>query len=767
MKNLVKTSSLIQMIIFLAYVTLFFALKNLPLLSTLGLEAANLFVIIFGPLFFLASAIYPLNENDRSYVKVFSTQFIWLVVHFSAFSLLLFINGTSLKSCSSGSGFIPFIIASFPPLLLNISLGSLLSVVNISRLVKVSICILTYLTYYLWITWCWWKEASFRIFTHASFLMSSDLLQGDSLSVGVILFRLSTLMLCAFLMLFGTNIWAKRRAKMFDSNKLDTKSTLLVMALLLIAALITQSSAYKNIGKWRKDLKKDYKLLIENDVARIFADPSKTSLENAQQISDEAKFYFNQLQRVITVSKKPVTIWLHHSSKEKLLYTGAKNVHFALPKHREIHISGYKSPHEVLGHELAHIYLGEKSKNLFGALGGRILPNMALTEGLAVALTQELNINDGLSILEQACAMHKNGIAIDLANMFSTGPLSFASIDPQTSYIFAGAFLRLFIDRLDDNKKATAINNLANSGDITTILGDLDKEKAFAIFTNTLNNTQIPTYATYTHNNYLLHGYFTQESIITKNCKENRKESANFKTALINADQNKLLSIIKKQKPNNIYLLLSTTNTLAATKPQVALSLFNKAALDLRKLSNDQEKIIHLKKLQLLIANQKWSQARNIIQSMNFNTYPPAVERMLIITKEILDNYQDSELDKATLALLHSFDKDKHNHTVNFVYHTANNLKDDTTKSIYIKYILARIFLNNNEYKKSLGLLMSILNHKSLLSDPIVKEATTMFAKASLALNNIDTAKNTFNHLIKLSNTNGEILYYKDTLNRY
>ena len=171
---------------------------------------------------------------------------------------------------------------------------------------------------------------------------------------------------------------------------------LVLFVLLSALAVLLHTQSLEALGKNKEQLIKNYTLKQADHNIIIYSNPNLTSLEDTKNILEEALLYRERLKdKLGKISDRPVIIWLHSNDEEKALYTGAKNVHFAQPNHREIHISQSNTPHAVLGHELAHIYVGEYATTLWG-LPGRywVFPNMALTEGLAMVLTPELCVTE-------------------------------------------------------------------------------------------------------------------------------------------------------------------------------------------------------------------------------------------------------------------------------------------------------------------------------------------------------------------------------------
>lgn len=746
--------------------------QKLPLVGTLGFESANLFVTIFGPFFCLAAAF---NRKDKlkGYGQILNRELIWLLAHLAFFGIFLFINGFYLKSCSSGgAGLFAFLVIGVPPLLLNVSLGVLLACLVPRTILKTLIWLLAYLAYYTFVILLWWQDSAFRVLTHPSILITSDLLKGDTLTPAVVGFRTATLLLAFAVIWFGINYLSDQRQRMFNQNVRRPFLMISIIMIMLISHVVLHIKSTDAIGKNKAMLKKAYVMLAEKDGLRVFADPNRTPVADAKLILDEARFYKKRIkERLGSISDAPVIIWLHQTNDEKFLYTGAKNVHFALPRHREIHIAGAEVPHEILGHELAHIYVGEYSTTLYGVPGKHwLIPNMALTEGLAVYLTKELNINNGLTLMEQAQAIYQANIRMDLDRLFSNNPIFFAMAHPKASYIYSGATLEFFIDQIQESKRHTAIQELIRVGDFSTLfVNHEDHAMKMAALLKKLSDN-LPSYAV-----LWAQKHFPKSSILASDCSEEAMaEKMQLHQAMLNQDTEKLTTIMQKLPIKNRQVMLdrSIDDMLSSGSFALALSLIDMKEKIKGETSPAALNDFKLKKLDTLVNVGDLKTAYSVLQEINDENFPISTQRLLttlrILFMDYVENGEQMGLSKTAISYLFAKTKNQSLKLADFAYYFGQETLRSFWKApqtlLMATYVYARFYMRNERHQEAIALLNYLLKHHALLPPLIEKETKIMLGSSRMALGDFQAALDTFSHI--LAQTPAEKLYLNDQIQR-
>lgn len=754
----------------LILIVLFFVLiRNFPLLSTPGFEAANLFVLIFSPLFALVACIAAKREIERNFIGTLYFQILFLCVCIALFSLLLWINSYEQKSCSLGAGWAPFIIILVPPLFLSVTLGALIASLFKRLWLRILALVLIFTAYFSWVAYSWFLDPGFRILTHASLLLTSDLLEGGELSIPIVGFRGATLMIALSLALVGLVFLTHRRFK--STRKPRVLSSVLLIATTVLFAIFLHRGSVKMLGKNHAQLMADYNLTLEEDGIIVRADPNAVAFKDAKKILEEALLFKHRISQLLgTLSQKPLTIWLHKNNADKFLYTGAKNVHFANPKHRELHISGVNIPHNVLGHELAHIYVGEYAQTLFG-VPGRLLvfPNLALTEGLAMLLTPELNIESDLTLQEQARALYQSGLGTDIKKLFSTNPLEFISNNVRSSYIFSGAFLEFLINSIPLEDRTRILKKIIHTGTLQDIFANNDQlKKIFASFNERLEAPIDGAAILWAQEN------FTPKSILSTDCSEHYKhEKKMFQLHLLNDEKIDLIlgAIETLPKKDQIELLLAAFNT---TLKQGFLEKARNLSQALEKLfleENDQRiNELWLRQASVFLALNDLSKAADNLSRIDEQWLLLPLKRELLIMKEFLLAIETREFDatlyqEAALALgdRSSF---KEGSFAQFTHALGKFEKSDARARLLAQYIYARLLIRTHHYQEGLLVLKAIKKYPDRLPSAILDEIEMIIAHTLTELQNYSEAKKAYELLLKKSLLPSKQIVIQDALER-
>ncbi len=131
-----------------------------------------------------------------------------------------------------------------------------------------------------------------------------------------------------------------------------------------------------------------------------------------------------------------IDVWLYRSAEEKRILIGAAETSFTKPWLRQIHTNDAPAPHPILRHELVHALGAQIARGPWGVPGG-LIPQMALTEGVAVAADWPPG---EFTLHEEARALKELNRLPDLRRLFRRG-LFYAESGPR-AYTAAGSFLR-------------------------------------------------------------------------------------------------------------------------------------------------------------------------------------------------------------------------------------------------------------------------------------------------------------------------------------
>src|SRR5882672_843394 len=145
-----------------------------------------------------------------------------------------------------------------------------------------------------------------------------------------------------------------------------------------------------------------------------------------------------------------VEIYLYRTAEVKCTLVGAAETSFTKPWLRQIHTNDAPAPHPILRHEMVHA-LGAQIARGPWKVPGRLIPQMALIEGVAVAADWP---SGEFTVHEEARALRELKLLPDLQKLFRPG-VFYAEAGPR-AYTASGSFLRFlwetrgtrFIDNL-------------------------------------------------------------------------------------------------------------------------------------------------------------------------------------------------------------------------------------------------------------------------------------------------------------------------------
>jgi tetratricopeptide (TPR) repeat protein len=133
---------------------------------------------------------------------------------------------------------------------------------------------------------------------------------------------------------------------------------------------------------------------------------------------------------------RKIHVYLYRSAEEKQRLIGAADTSFTKPWLRQIHTNDAPAPHPILRHELVHALGAPISGGPWGVPGG-LFPQMALTEGMAVAGDWPPG---EFTVHEEARALRDLGHMPDVQRLFAPG--LFYAESGGRAYTTAGSFVR-------------------------------------------------------------------------------------------------------------------------------------------------------------------------------------------------------------------------------------------------------------------------------------------------------------------------------------
>lgn len=446
---------------------------RLPLLSNPGPEAGLVLAVVGGIAISLAGAVLGSKRGKGGFVADWRSGVVVGVI-----AVVVFLSSTTIglavsPSCSPNAGRWPMLIVAVPVLLVHAALGPLVGRAVGRRGWAVVATVLVLVGIAAVMAMQLLDEPGFRAASHFFVVISGDLLRGASLSTSAIAFRAVTLVLAAVLALVGTALWPAQKTRGLVSGAAGDSAGMWVAAVVTaIVFIVAHRQANAALIPGRGAMQAAYSLVKRRGPLVVHANPLVVTPRDVDAVLAEGTLWLERLRnRLGPLSNDDIHLWLHGDRTEQARWTGAQHVDFAMPWRRELHIASIAVPHRSLGHELAHVVASEKS-DTFLKVPSRllVLHNAAVTEGLAMALTPELVVEQGLTLREQAAAMRQAGRAPDLETLFSLN--RFLGEEPSRAYVAAGALVESIVADAGDAAPAAIERLYKGAGSLSSVAED-------------------------------------------------------------------------------------------------------------------------------------------------------------------------------------------------------------------------------------------------------------------------------------------------------
>lgn len=215
---------------------------------------------------------------------------------------------------------------------------------------------------------------------------------------------------------------------------------------LLILCLVFLFSEEIGLNTSQAKLKKYFPLKREGKIFEIYIEKPLSEFYYQQIYLLSTEYHYKFLKRLTGKSPGKIELFIFNNdiSKKKLL--GDEVADFTKPWLKQIFVTE-KSFHQTVKHELAHIFLGESSSNLFKVAGNF---NLGLIEGGAMALEWEWFENSPSyysTLIDRYIGSFK------VQDFFKN--YSFVTRQSYLSYLMSGAFCKYLIDKYGIDKFMT------------------------------------------------------------------------------------------------------------------------------------------------------------------------------------------------------------------------------------------------------------------------------------------------------------------------
>ncbi|MCX7958137.1 MAG: hypothetical protein N3B13_03745 [Deltaproteobacteria bacterium] len=230
-----------------------------------------------------------------------------------------------------------------------------------------------------------------------------------------------------------------------------------LFAILLVIPAIGVASGINNSEYSGKKIISSIGAIYHTKHFEIIYPPDQEWSGHIGVIAGLHEFYYGELVKELKIEKDiKIRSYIFRDEDEKKILTGAGRTQIAKPWLKEIYITPVSITDSKLKHEISHILAGsliDSPLGLYGMFRG-LIPNMAVVEGISVALEPETNI---MTIHEKASVLMKKGKLPSLKELFNTG--KFYSKSSSVSYSVSGSFIKYLIDTYGIDKFKRILQN--------------------------------------------------------------------------------------------------------------------------------------------------------------------------------------------------------------------------------------------------------------------------------------------------------------------
>ncbi len=445
-----------------------------PLLANPGPEAGLVLAVVGGLALAMAQALRGSARRPSGYAADLGAGVVvaaWMV---GVFLVSTTVGSALSPTCSEHGGRFPMLAVSVPVLLLQAAVGTAVGRLAGHRVVAAIMLVVLQGLLMLRVAWSLYDEPSFRVASHFFVVVSGDLLRGAALPGAALAFRFATLLLAAVVAAVGAALWPEQRKRGLVSASVESWPLWIVAAAMLVFFGLVHVQARQALQPTRAELLRAYSLVKRRGPLVVHADPLATSPRAVDAMLAEGTLWLERLNnRQGPLSSDDIHVFVHDNAAAQARWTGASHVDFTMPWRREIHVSSATVPHRSLGHELAHVVAGEKSDTLLRVPSRFVvLHAAAVTEGVAMALTPELVVQNGLTLQEQAAAMQQAGFAPELSALFSL--TRFFAEEPGRAYVAAGALIEALVADAGDEGRTVLERLYQGEGSLQAAVVDVD-----------------------------------------------------------------------------------------------------------------------------------------------------------------------------------------------------------------------------------------------------------------------------------------------------
>ncbi len=401
--------------------------------------------------------IFFLQKGERvsSVVAVNIILILGLYILFLIIELVFF-------SCPLTEGIFFFPLFVIPAVVFSLSLSSI--VIIYSKWKSILLLLLIYISLIIYSLVEYYFEPQLFLF-NPLVIYFPGLVYNEIFSIDHrILLYTTGLLLASFLILLP-KILEEKNKKIFELSNYH-----FYVPVILIFSFLFIFSDEMGLSTSQQFLKSKFpERIIEQDFEIFIQDKNITDAQK-KLLEYKTQFHLNQLEKIFGYKTSKIQIFIFDSDTSKKQLLGDEVADFTKPWLKQIFVT-QNSFDQTIKHELAHIFLGERTKNLFKVAAGF---NLGLIEGGAMAIEWDWLENTP----DYYAAMIRNySPELDFEQFFNS--YSFATQKSSLSYIISGSFSNYLIKKygLEKFLKFYSDGNFFKvyNSDLKTELNDFQK----------------------------------------------------------------------------------------------------------------------------------------------------------------------------------------------------------------------------------------------------------------------------------------------------
>ncbi|MGB9664872.1 MAG: hypothetical protein ACPL25_08150, partial [Ignavibacteria bacterium] len=354
-KNLFLRHRVLLISVFISLLLLRILLLNFPLLRNLDLEISIVFSFVFSIITgFLGLYFFRKGESASSIIKIIYSLAFGLFITFLLIEIFFY-------SCPLTEGILFFPLFVITSSTFTLALSSILKVFS-----KLKSALFLFLIYIFLITYSLIEY----YFESQLFLFNPLVIYFPGLVYNEI-FEIDQRILIYSFGLFFTSVLILSPKILEEKQKriLQLENYHFYILVVFISSFLFLLGDELGLSTSQKFFENKFPIKVENQDFKIFFQNKNISVRERKLFEYKTKFHFDWLYKIFGYKPSNVKIFIFDSDTSKKQLLGDEAADFTKPWLKQIFVT-YNSFDQTIKHELAHIFLGEQTENLFRVAAG-------------------------------------------------------------------------------------------------------------------------------------------------------------------------------------------------------------------------------------------------------------------------------------------------------------------------------------------------------------------------------------------------------------